>query len=81
MKILIIRFSSIGDIVLTSGLGGSYPPNLLVGQVISIRKLDYELFQQAAIQPNVNFNRLGFLLVITNFSPVDISPLITTPGP
>ena len=72
---------TIGDIVLTSGLGGSYPPNLLVGQVISIRKLDYELFQQAAIQPNVNFNRLGFLLVITNFSPVDISPLITTPGP
>jgi rod shape-determining protein MreC len=72
---------TIGDIVLTSGLGGSYPPNLLVGQVISIRKLDYELFQQASIQPNVNFNRLGFLLVITNFSPVDISPLITTPGP
>jgi len=72
---------TVGDIVLTSGLGGSYPPNLLVGQVISIRKLDYELFQQAAIQPNVNFDRLGFLLVITNFAPVDIAPLISTPGP
>jgi rod shape-determining protein MreC len=72
---------TVGDVVLTSGLGGSYPPNLLVGQVVSVRKLDYELFQQAAIQPNVDFNRLGFILVITNFAPVNITPLIVTPGP
>jgi rod shape-determining protein MreC len=72
---------TLGDVVLTSGLGGSYPPNLLVGQVVSVRKLDYELFQQAAVQPSVDFNQLGFLLVITNFAPVDMTPLITTPGP
>lgn len=71
----------IGDVVLTSGLGGGYPPNILVGQVVNIRKLDSELFQTAGIQPNVDFNRLQFLLVITNFKPVDITPLITTPGP
>ncbi|HEY5157886.1 MAG TPA: rod shape-determining protein MreC [Anaerolineales bacterium] len=72
---------TVGDVVLTSGLGGSYPPNLLVGQVVSVRKLDYELFQQAAIQPNVDFNRLGVVLVITNFTSVDITPLVVTPGP
>jgi rod shape-determining protein MreC len=71
----------VGDVVLTSGLGGSYPPNLLVGQVVSVRKLEYELFQQAAIQPNVDFSRLQFVLVITNFRPVNIAPLIGTPGP
>jgi rod shape-determining protein MreC len=71
----------VGDVVLTSGLGGGYPPNLLVGQVVSVRQLNYELFQQAAIQPNVEFNRLQFVLVITNFKPVDIAPLIGTPGP
>jgi hypothetical protein len=49
--------------------------------VVSIRKLQSELFQQAAIQPNVDFTRLQFVLVITNFSPVNISPLIGTPGP
>jgi rod shape-determining protein MreC len=70
-----------GDVVLTSGLGGTYPPNLLVGQVVSIRKLQSELFQQAAIQPNVDFTRLQFVLVITNFNPVNIAPLIGTPGP
>ncbi len=71
----------VGDVVLTSGLGGVYPPNLLVGQVISVRKLESELFQQAAIQPNVEFNRLQFVLVITNFKPVDLTPLIPTPSP
>ncbi|MBU4353076.1 MAG: rod shape-determining protein MreC [Nanoarchaeota archaeon] len=67
-----------GDVVLTSGLGGGYPPNLLVGQVVSVRKLDYELFQQAAIQPLVDYNQLQFVLVITNFKAVDIAPLIPT---
>ena len=71
----------VGDVVLTSGLGGNYPANILVGQVVSVRKLESELFQQAAIQPNVDFNRLQFVLIITNFKPVDITPLIGTPGP
>jgi rod shape-determining protein MreC len=71
----------VGDVVLTSGLGGLYPPNLLVGQVVSVRKLESELFQQAAIQPNVEFDQLQFVLIITNFKPVDITPLIPTPGP
>lgn len=70
-----------GDVVLTSGLGGGYPPNLLVGQVISVHRLDYELFQQASVQPNVDFNQLQYVLVITNFKPVDITPLLVTPGP
>ncbi|NCP16118.1 rod shape-determining protein MreC [bacterium] len=70
-----------GDVVLTSGLGGGYPPNLLVGQVVSVRKLDYELFQQAAVQPIVNYDQIQFVLIITNFKPVDIAPLIPTAAP
>jgi rod shape-determining protein MreC len=70
-----------GDVVLTSGLGGGYPPNILVGQVISVRKLDYELFQQATVQPIVNYDQLQFVLVITNFKPVDLAPLIPTASP
>jgi rod shape-determining protein MreC len=70
-----------GDVALTSGLGGTYPPNILVGQVVSIRKQQSELFQQAAIQANVDFARLQFVLIITNFNPVNIGPLIATPGP
>jgi rod shape-determining protein MreC len=71
----------VGDVVLTSGLGGNYPANILVGQVVSSRKLQSELFQQASIQPNVDYNQLQMVLIITNFKPVDISPLIGTLGP
>ena len=65
-----------GDVVLTSGLGGDYPPDLLVGQLFNLRKRDYELFQQAAVQSTVDFSRLEIVLVIMNFKPVDIAPLI-----
>ena len=65
-----------GDVVLTSGLGGSYPPDLLVGQLFNLRKRDYELFQQASVQSTVDFSRLEIVLVIMNFKPIDITPLI-----
>jgi rod shape-determining protein MreC len=70
-----------GDVVLTSGLGGGYPPDLIVGQVLNVRKLDVELFQHAALQPAVDFARLEIVLVITNFRPVDVEPLIPIPSP
>ncbi len=71
----------VGDVVLTSGLGGAYPPNLLIGQVTSVRKLDYELAQQATVQPLVDFAHLQYVLVITNFEPLDISPLVPEVAP
>jgi len=64
-----------GDLILTSGLGGGYPADLIIGQVVTVRRLQFELFQQATVQPAVDFSRLDIVLVITNFRPVDISPL------
>jgi rod shape-determining protein MreC len=64
-----------GDLILTSGLGGGYPPDLIIGQVVTLRTLEFELFQQATVQPAVDFSRLEIVLVITNFRPVDIAPL------
>jgi len=69
----------VGDLVLTSGLGGGYPPDLIVGQVVNIRSRDFDLFQQATVQPVVDFNHLEIVLVIINFKPVDFSPLIPAP--
>lgn len=67
-----------GELVLTSGLGGGYPPDILVGQAISVRSTESDLFQSASVQSVVEFNALQAVLVITNFRPVDISPLIPT---
>ena len=65
-----------GEIVLTSGLGGGYPADLLVGQAISVRSSGTNLFQSASVQSVVDFGSLQAVLVITNFRPVDITPLI-----
>jgi rod shape-determining protein MreC len=59
-----------GEIVLTSGIGGAYPINIPVGQVTSIRRQDFELFQEALVQPSVDFDNLELVLVITNFQPL-----------
>jgi rod shape-determining protein MreC len=68
-----------GDLVLTSGLGGGYPPDLIVGQVQDVRSRDFDLFKQATVQPVVDFNQLKIVLVIVNFKPVDIAPLEPAP--
>ena len=65
-----------GDLILTSGLGGSYPANILIGQVSGVRTRSFDLFQTASVQPVVDFSELDIVLVIRNFRPVDISPLI-----
>ncbi len=65
-----------GDLILTSGLSGGYPSDLPIGQVVTMRSLEFELFQQATVQPAVDFTRLEIVLVITNFRPVDITPLV-----
>ncbi len=65
-----------GDLVMTSGLGGNYPANIVIGQVVTVKSEASELFQTASIQPAVDFSQLEIILIITNFQPVDISPLI-----
>jgi len=63
-----------GDLVLTSGLGGAYPSEVPVGQVLTVRQRDFDLFQQAVIQPSVDFENLDIVLVITNFQPLQLTP-------
>jgi rod shape-determining protein MreC len=62
-----------GELVVTSGLGGGFPPGLVIGQVTSIRRFEFELFQEAEVRSLNDFDRLEFVLVITNFEPVDLS--------
>jgi rod shape-determining protein MreC len=71
---------SAGEILLTSGLGGNFPTDVLVGQVLEITRSDNQLFQSASVQPVVDFNAIRAVLVIANFREVNITPLIPTPG-
>jgi len=68
-----------GDLVFTSGIGGLFPSSILVGQVSSVRQEAQALFQTATVQPVVDFTRLEIVLVIVNFQPVDLTPLLINP--
>lgn len=71
-----------GDKILTSGLGGNFPKRLVIGQVTEVRKRDIDLFQEATIQPSVDFTRLEFVLILKKFTPSDITTEPTaTPTP
>ncbi len=67
---------NVNDIVLTSGLGGNFPSKLIIGQVTSVYQRDIEMFQEARVRPTVDFSKLEFVLVITNFLPTEFEKLV-----
>jgi rod shape-determining protein MreC len=62
-----------GSLVITSGLGGNFPPDIVIGQVTSVRLAETGLSQIAQVRSLINFDTLEFALIITNFQPVDLS--------
>ena len=62
-----------GDLVITSGLGGNFPSDIVVGQVTSVRQFEFELFQEAEVRSLIDFDTLEFVLVITSFEPIDLT--------
>jgi len=63
----------VGDLVVTSGLGGNFPPDIVIGQITSKRQFEFELNQEAEVRSLVDFATLEFVLVITSFQPIDLS--------
>ena len=66
---------NVGDIVLTSGLGGSFPNRIVVGQVVKVERRDIELFQSAEIRPSAPLESLEMVNIIRNFTAIDFSQL------
>ena len=62
---------SVGDTVFTSGLGGNFPRQILIGQIVEVERKDYELYQSAIVQPTVDFEHLETVLIITDFEPIE----------
>ncbi|MFQ5801981.1 MAG: rod shape-determining protein MreC [Candidatus Methylomirabilales bacterium] len=54
----------VGEVVMTSGLGGVYPKGIMVGKVVAVDKRSGALFQEATVEPSIDFSRLEEVLVI-----------------
>ncbi|MDX9721022.1 MAG: rod shape-determining protein MreC [Myxococcota bacterium] len=63
-----------GDTVVTSGRGGRFPKELLVGRVSMVEKQEYGLYQTAYVEPSVDFSRLEEVFVVVNDSSQFSSP-------
>ena len=61
----------IGDLVVTSGLGGYYPSQLVIGYVEEVGTGDNGLAQYAIIRPQAELEDLTQLFIITDFEIVD----------
>ena len=56
-----------GNVLVSSGLEGIFPKDLLVGKVTSYNKNDTKPFQTAAVQPFFDTNNIDNLFVITDY--------------
>jgi len=54
------------DIVITSGLDGVFPKGLRVGSVSKVIKQNSGIFQEVAVKPYVDFEKLEEVLIILN---------------
>ena len=60
-----------GDVLITSGLGKTFPKGLRVGRVVSVERRAFGLYQHATVQPSVDFGRIEAVMVILKSYPGD----------
>ena len=54
----------VGEMVITSGLGGIFPKGLPVGKISRVKDVSGELFKEIEVTPSVDFSKLEEVLVI-----------------
>ena len=59
----------LGDLVIASGLEGSFPKGTIVGKIISLKKNKLSAFQEVIIQPMVNFKKIEEVFVVLDLAP------------
>jgi len=59
----------VGDVIITSGLGGVYPKGLRIGEVTQVSAPDAMMLQTADVRPAVDFGRLEQVFVMLRRGP------------
>ena len=60
-----------GDLIVTSGLGGFFPSQIVIGYVEEVRTGDNGLTQYAVLRPEMSLEGLTEIFVVTSFDIVD----------
>ena len=62
---------NIGDVVISSGMGGMFPPGINIGRVNRINYLENELSMEVELDPSIDFSRLEYVFVIKQAGEID----------
>lgn len=65
--------AKVGDTIVTSGLGGRYPPNITIGRISEVSGTSQDLFRTVKVEPLVRVSTVGTVLVLTSFVPEVLS--------
>lgn len=57
----------VGDLITTSGAGGDFPAELMIGEVKSVEKSDNDISRYAVVQPSEDLTSVQDVFVITSF--------------
>jgi rod shape-determining protein MreC len=55
---------NIGDMVISSGMGGVFPSGINIGRVYGVNALEYETTLEVEIKPVIDFSRLEYVFLI-----------------
>jgi rod shape-determining protein MreC len=58
-----------GTLVVTSGLGGNFPPGILIGSIKEIEQRPQAAFKKATLEPAAQLSSLETVLVLVSFKP------------
>nr|WP_304358223.1 rod shape-determining protein MreC [Clostridium paraputrificum] len=53
-----------GDVIVTSGLGGYYPKEIKIGEVVSVEEDRVKVMKSAIVKPYVDFNKIEELFIV-----------------
>ncbi|MBI2305598.1 MAG: rod shape-determining protein MreC [Chloroflexi bacterium] len=62
----------VGDLVVTSGLGGGFPKGLLIGQVVWLRGDKRDMFREVRVRAAVSLDHLEEVMITTDFRPAAV---------
>ncbi|MCL2066086.1 MAG: rod shape-determining protein MreC [Treponema sp.] len=55
---------SVGDLVVSSGMGGVYPNGINIGRVSNISFREYDITMEVELEPVIDFSRLEYIFLI-----------------
>jgi len=60
---------NIGDIVVSSGMGGVFPAGINIGRVSNVNVPEYETSLEVEVMPMIDFSRLEYVFLIEAETP------------